>query len=219
MEGKPVPGRKGAASQMLVADAGIAVVLDGGARLRVAGAMLNAAIESNSANSADRKLIESLATRCIDDLCGRLSAAAGLPPTTQWHVRDDAELPFAEARRCTIQGASGEALATIVLGADLAVHFARQAAPAAPAYAPLGPVLDGLARQEVTVSALLGRCEVTLTELAALRAGDVLVLDRDLGSPAALAIEGAVKGGQATVSQQDGKLSLTIVQPLPGRPK
>lgn len=99
-------------------------------------------------------------------------------------------------------------------GVDL---LRRVLPPAARGSALVSPGI-ALAPLEVALSARLGTCEVTLSELRSLSAGDVLVLDRDLSARLPLAVEGAlIPAGRCTVSRDADNLLLEISEPIIGR--
>jgi flagellar motor switch protein FliM len=75
-----------------------------------------------------------------------------------------------------------------------------------------------LERVEVELSARLAGCEISLDQLLALEAGDVIPLDARLGDPATLSIEGLTLA-QGRLGRHRGRLAVRIEQlkVLPGR--
>jgi len=197
-------------------DEGLALALNGAARTAVAGAMLDAALDVRKANSADRHLFDRLSAACLEDLRSRLAQAFRLDPQACWQPSDGtAAPPSADARAFAFEDAD-EPLLLLFVTRDLEVASIKadlRAPPPAPALAPL---VTGLAAQRVDLSALLGRCDLTIAELAGLTRGDVLVLDRDLDAPLDLAVDGQVKSGCCEVEQDGDRLNFKIVQTLTG---
>jgi flagellar motor switch protein FliM/N len=192
-------------------EGGLAVALDDRARLAIAGMMLDAAVEPAALTPADRPVLDGLATSCVDDLCSRLAQAFNVADGARWRSGGLGALPFGEARAFAFGVIDGEPLVRVIVETHLAIALIKSTAPSATPI-PLRPIAAGLARQSVAVSALLGRCELTLAELAELASGDVLVLDRELSLPLDLALDGAVKSGHCTVEQEGEKLRLKIIK-------
>jgi flagellar motor switch protein FliM len=104
----------------------------------------------------------------------------------------------------------------VLVSHELAANIVRSSARPGRKPAPLRPLAEALARQNVGVSAVVGRCELSLGEFAGLSAGDVLVLDAPAGGTLPLAIDGVARQGRCAVEQEDGHLLLKIIQPLTG---
>lgn len=212
----PVAPNRGEDMQVHSLDEGLALALNGTARIAVAGAMLDAAIDARKANPGDQRLFDRLSGACLEDLRSRLAQAFRLDPQTPWRSGDgSAAPPSADARAYAFEDAD-EPLLLLFVTRDLEVASIKsdlRAPPPAPALAPLA---TGLAAQRVDLSALLGRCDLTIAELAGLTCGDVLVLDRDLDAPLDLAVDGEVKSGRCEVEQDGDRLNFKIVQTLTG---
>jgi hypothetical protein len=191
----------------------LALLFGEGSRIAVAGLMLDSRIEARTLTPADRDVLHDLADRCLDDLGTHLAAAFGCPPWRDWRPADAAALPFDDAQVFALAVTGDAPLLRLAVSTELVVTLVKKASspPAAP---PLRPLGVGLARQEVVLSAMVGRSALTLQELAALAPGDVLVLDRAVGEPATLAVDGALKDLRAAIEDVGGQLRLKILKSL-----
>lgn len=191
---------------------GLAISFGERERLAVAGLMLDIRVEPNTLTAADREALHDLADRCIDDLCLQLAATLSEAEESGWRS-GGVSLPSEDASSYGLRVSGDEPLLRLEVSSDLAVRFIKYAAspPAPPQLQPLGAAL---ARQEIALSAMVGRSEIGLHDLAALSAGDVLVLDRDFGAPASLAVDGALTAACASIQEVGGRLHLKIVKPF-----
>jgi len=200
------------AAQVQSLDDGLAVAVGDAGRLAIAGAMLDAAIDVRKARPADRQLFDRLSDACLDDLRTRMAQAFKLAPDARWRAGDSVDdLPPADAHAFGFDDAD-EPLLLLFVTRDLEVALIKSGLRAPPSPPALAPLATGLAAQTVDLSALLGRCDLTVAELAELTCGDVLVLDRDLDAPLDLAIDGRLKSGRCSVAPDGDRLHLTIVQ-------
>lgn len=195
---------------------GLAVAVDGDARTAIAGAMLDAAIDLKKAKPADRRLFDRLSAACLEDLRSRLAQAFKLGPDARWRAGDRTDGFEPGSARAFAFDDAHEPLLVLFVTRELEVTSIKSAlrSPAPPT--PLQPLAAGLAAQQVDMSALLGRCDLTVAELAGLTRGDVLVLDRALDLPLDLALNGQVRRGQCTVEQDGDQLRLKITRTFTG---
>jgi flagellar motor switch/type III secretory pathway protein FliN len=199
-------------AETLIADDGLAIRSTEQARIGLARLMLGASSGEKAPTAADRDVLRQLAERCLNDLRQRLAAALGFSGG-EWRTEHE-PIPLAQAQIYPIGIAGKEPLLELTLSRALAVRAIKRAAAPGAHRSALRPLSDALAGQEVAVSAALGRSELSLNDLAALAPGDVLVLDRDVGAPAPLAVNGTASGGRATIEEAGGALRLTIVKPF-----
>jgi hypothetical protein len=68
----------------------------------------------------------------------------------------------------------------------------------------------GVAAESVAVEAVLGNAEVSITELAALAVGDVVVLEQSLTDSAYLAMPGGQRVGAAALGRVEGKRAIQM---------
>ena len=197
-------------------DHGVAVSLPETGRTALAEMMLEVAIDGASMTVADRQVVERLVAGSIDDLCARLGQMLKLPGESRWRTGRAGALHWDEARVWDFGIDDREPLIRLFIEDHLLVGMVKASLPPVQAAAPLKSVVTGLADQPVSVSALLGRCQLSLSELADVSEGDVLVLDRALGEPLELALDGQVKVHGCTVEQEGEQLCLKLLTPISG---
>jgi hypothetical protein len=202
--------------QLRYVEAGLALALEDDARMVIARMMLDEPAGSHARTEADEALVERLAAACIDDLCARLAAAFGLGRAPAWRRGGIEALPFAEACVFALGPSDNAPTIRVLVGHELAAGIVRSSARPGRKAVPLRPLAEALARQNVGVSAVVGRCELSLGEFAGLAPGDVLVLDAATGGTLPLAINGVPRSGRCAIEQEDGQLRLKIMQPLTG---
>ena len=198
-----------------VLDDELAIEVPVASRMALASLMLDRTIDDRSLNGADRQVITDLATACLDDLCRRLAMTFRLPADVRWAELEQGQCPTLDRPRgCRLGGGEQAPLLRLVLSTDLMISLikSRLAVPAPRGV--LAPVAAGLAAQSVTVSALLGRCSLTLADLVGLSEGDVLVFDSEAGSALPLAVDAAGQGvGRCTVEQAGDHFLLKLLEP------
>lgn len=188
---------------------GVVLALATDAEARIAAAMFGAPDDPTSLTAADRAALDGAAEACIADLRARLASALRLGGGAWRGGAPDDGPPFWWSWRVSDRG--GSTLLEIALSEELMVRRVRGALAPAPAPRDLSSFAVALSDQDVAISALVGRSRLTTTELAGLARGDVLVLDRDLDTPADIAVEHRPKSLRCTVDRHDDRLQLTIV--------
>ena len=201
--------------QLRFVDAGLALALEDDSRIVIARMMLDESAGREARTEADEALIDRLASACVDDLCARLASAFGVRAPV-WRRGGIDSLPFAEACVFALGPSDNAPTIRVLVGHELAAGIVRSSARPGRKPAPLRPLAEALARQDVGLSAVVGRCELSLGEFAGLSPGDVLVLDAATGGTLPLAIDGVARPGRCAVEQENGQLRLKIVQPLTG---
>lgn len=202
--------------QLRYVEAGLAIALEDDSRLVIARMMLDEPADRAALTEADEELVERLAAACIDDLCARLAGAFGLGRAPSWRRGGIDMLPFAEALVFALGPSDNAPTIRVLVAHELAATIVRSSAKPGRRPAPLRPLAEALARQDVGLSAVVGRCELKLGEFAGLAPGDVLVLDAATGGTLPLAINGVARSGRCAVEQENGQLRLKIVKPLIG---
>ena len=202
--------------QLRYVEGGLALALEDDAATVIARMMLDESPDRRAVTEADEELVERLATGCIDDLCNRLAGAFGLGRTQSWRRGGIDGLPFAEACVFALGPSDNAPTIRVLVSHELVAGIVRSSAKPARKALPLRPLAEALAKQSVDVSAVVGRCELSLGELAGLAPGDVLVLDASTGGTLPLAINGDARSGRCAIEQEDGQLRLKIVKPLTG---
>lgn len=198
----------------LVLEEELAVAVPDASRLAIACAMLDRPIDDATLTDADRRTIADLATACLDDLCRRLAEMFRLPGDARWSQLEGEMLPLIDRPRGCGIGVNGRTpLLQVVAGTDLLIASIKAGLiPPLPG-SPLQPIASGLAAQSIMVAAVLGRCQLTLADMAGLSAGDVLVFDRATDASLPLAIDGRTQGGRCSVEQSNDGLQLKLLEP------
>lgn len=204
--------------EFYILEDGLAVASQDTARMAIAAAMLDAVVDLAKARPADRQLLDRLSASCIADLRSRLSQAFKLGQNARWQPAERlGVLPFDDVRSCALgfDGEDGEPLLYLYFCGDIEIALIKSIVSCLPAVrGTLQPLSVGLASQPIALSALLGRCDLTVAELKGLSEGDVIVLDRELDAPLEIVVDGQVKHGQCTVEQEGDQLRLKITKPL-----
>lgn len=160
--------------------------------------------------ATDQAVLQAVVDACSADLRSRLATAFRLPADAAWRP---ASTSADAIRRWVWRIETGRGAGVLRVAADeaLIARLIRAVLPPTAAERPLATLATALAGQPVDVSALVGRCRLTTAELGDLAQGDVVVLDRMLGGPVDLAVDGEPKPLPCTVDERDGRLTLTLV--------
>jgi flagellar motor switch/type III secretory pathway protein FliN len=193
-----------------VSRSGIALSMSAGARVSVAGLLLGEALDPAKLKAPDRRLADELARRCADDLGARLAETFDIRGLEPSQPGSPAEL--GDAWHCSIRPEAGPAMIRLAVASDLLVPLIRRSAPQERTRGALSSLQLGLDDQVVTLSALLGRCRVSLQDLTTLEAGDVICLDGKLDQSASLAIDYAPGAASCRIEQDGGALQLRLVE-------
>lgn len=149
------------------------VALPSNAQTAIASAMLGCAIPPSSIQANDRTILEGLAVTAIDDLLMRLASLIG---TTASKPIDE-PINLDDSQTWEVSFRSGKRAFKLALTKEAQVRIVK--AHLAPAAKPrLAKVDRALGKQDIGVSAELGRSTITLSDLRELGTGDVIVLDR-----------------------------------------
>lgn len=196
-------------------DEGLVVGMSEAAKTAIGRLMLDAAPRASELTAADHWLFDGLAKCCLEDLCLQLSEAFYFESTNSWLALDGAPTTGSEASIYRIGTLGGAPLVHLIVERTAAVALIRSQAGLRNRE-PLPPLAAALSRQHVAVSARLGSCSISLSELTELAAGDVIVLDRPLGQLLELAVDGQSTSGRCSAEAGGAKLNLKIVKPLNG---
>jgi len=174
------------------------------------GALVLDLSSAGARSQNDLALLEALGAECLDGLKLRLAQLFGLGKPV-WRKGDPAQAG-AVHRLEIVLGARA-----VTLQLDLSAHrFSRFVLAALPEPArrePLAEGADALAGIPLSLSALLGRCSLTLAELSGLAPGDVLVLDGGIQNSVPLALAGLpLTRGRCTIVEAEGLPALKIAQ-------
>ncbi|WP_034158868.1 FliM/FliN family flagellar motor switch protein [Sphingomonas sp. ERG5] len=194
---------------------GLAIAVPAAAPTKLVARMLDASIPEHP-SEADQRVVKDLARACLDDLGHRLTVAFRLPSDISWVIVDHADMPDIVTPREFGLGVEPQVpLLRIVAGEDLVIDMRKADMPTAPPGDRLLPMSMGLALQQLAISASLGRCSLTVSEMAGLSEGDVLVFDQVIEKPIALVLDGkAVLPGKCMIDHVDDSLRLKLLEPI-----
>jgi flagellar motor switch/type III secretory pathway protein FliN len=203
-------------SRWLALDDDVAIAVSSAAADRLAMFMLGETVPPTTLADADRRVLDSLIETALLDLCRRIAEALGLPPEARWRElsRDDGP-SIDRPRGCHLGVDTATPLLHLVLATDVLIARAKARAARPPMRDRVKSIAAGLATQHVDVSAALGRCALTLADLANLGVGDVLVLDRTTEAVLALSFDGTpTRRGKCSVQRDGERLELKLLEPL-----
>lgn len=187
---------------------GIALMPDEGAEARVIASLFGAPPEPDTLTPADRDALSIVVEACLTDLRTRLAAGFAIGDTA-WRPA----LAGEDAPRCRAWPveAGREALLEVRVDDERLVRWwCGRFSGGEPK--PLTPRVAALAAQPVAVGAMVGRSRVTTADMAGLVPGDVVVLDRAIGTPAWLAVAQVASTTPCAVERDaDDRLHLLLV--------
>jgi flagellar motor switch/type III secretory pathway protein FliN len=190
---------------------GVAIGLPTLGAAALGGLVLGVSAAAGNRNAEDLKLLDALGKECLDGLKYRLAQLFGLV-RPDWRP-SDAGWGEAEVFRLEIAIAARAATIQIALSLSRFARFLHGVLPSPEPAAPLGDAAAALARIPIPLSALLGRCSLSLAELSGLAPDDVLVLDSATADPLPLAVDGTpLARGRCTIVEAGKGLALKIVQ-------
>lgn len=181
------------------------------AQVELAALMLGAAPDAKAIKPADRALLLSSVQPCLRDLESELAGVFELPRNLPWEKRAS-PAEFEDARIVSLGVRGRPALLRLAVDAVLLVPLIRSAAPPDGPKPRLASLDRSLEKQEIYVSALIGRSTIALADLATVGPGDVLRLDRAAEDPVALAIDHKVTPTLCRIEQDGGTLRLRLVE-------
>lgn len=213
-EAPALPAEASLVWSVLGLDAAIGVTKSG--RDRLAMLMLGENRPVGDIAGSDRRVLDRMIEDALTDLCRRLGDALGFAPDARWRSLGNEETPLIERPRlCRLDVDTATPLVHIALATDLLIARAKARAARASRPRPLQSIAAALATQKVSVSAALGRCSLSLADLAGLGVGDVLLLDRTTDTPLSLALDGtAARRGLCAVERDGDRLHLRLLEPL-----
>lgn len=163
---------------------------------------------------ADTTLLAQVGAECLDDLKGRAAAVLQIVHPA-WNESEAQPGNGDIVHRLEIGSLSRDFVLTLQLSNELFARFVRARLRSPAVLPPLGAATEALAKSRVEISAMLGRCGITVAELAELAEGDVLVLDRALDARLPLAVQGTqARRGSCTISETGDAVALKIVEAL-----
>lgn len=208
----------GYGGECLMLDRELAVCLSADARTLLSGAMLNLDVPGDGRSEADDRLLDDLTQACLDDLCRRLAETFRLDTGARWERFTVDTVPVLEAPQVCAVGVDSDApMLRMLVARDMLVGLAKAHLPPRGKPMPLAGIASGLAAQSVTVSATIGRCPLTLADVAGLGVGDVLIFDRALDAPVDLVVDGTDRPlARCTIARTDDRFDLTLLESIGG---
>lgn len=185
-----------------------AIGTDEAGRLALAEAMLGRPIGANAVQPADRPLLEDLARQCLEDLAGRIS----------WLIEHDRSPEIVAGQSGLGAGMSweiglrrGATSINLSIGRSALVRWRKSLAPksAPPA---LGRIRAALGPTRIELGLKLGQCALRLAELEGLGAGDVVILNTEVGSPLSLIAADRETGLKAKLADEGEGMGLHIIE-------
>lgn len=190
---------------------GVAIGLPALGTAALGALVLGVSAAAGNRNAEDLKLLDALGKECLDGLKYRLAQLFGLG-RPDWR-QSDAGRGDGAVFRLEIALAARAVTVQVELSPSRFARFLHSVLPSPEPAPPLGDGAAALARIPISLSALLGRCSLSLAELSGLAPDDVLVLDSATADPLPLAVDGApLARGRCTVAEAAEGLALKIVQ-------
>ncbi|MEH3101085.1 FliM/FliN family flagellar motor C-terminal domain-containing protein [Sphingomonas adhaesiva] len=154
-------------------------------------------------NAIDRRVLLHVGAAMRDDLSARLAGAGSGTDTDTDRV----------AHRFAVASRGGGWSLTLGIAEGAMVAVRRRCAGTTHASS-LSALRIALAAETVSLGCHLGEARITAAELAALDAGDVLVLDRALGDAVPLTVEGrTTASGRARIAARGGAVEVRLTHP------
>lgn len=196
----------------------LAIGLAAGGRTALFGLMLNVEVPDMPRSAEDERLIAEVTQACLDDLCRRLAEAFRLDGSVRWSRRAVGDRPAIDAPlTCTFGSSPRTPLLRLVVAGDAPVGLAKVGLPPPVRAERLAGVAEGVARQDVALSAHVGRCALSLADVAGLSVGDVLVFERAVDAPLDLVVDGGgTPVARCTVARADDRFDLTLLTAIGG---
>ena len=173
---------------------------------------LDLRMDLSTLTEADRRVLELMEHELFADLTRRVELKLDLK-STAGPSPSQIDTPYDRLGGVTFTLADsvGGPLMALAVPLDVVMSLCRRSLPPRrPTTAPQSR-REALGRQSVTLQAVLGAAEISLSELPGLACGDVLVLNRRLDEPAALALVGSETPlALAGLTDLDGWAALTL---------
>lgn len=196
----------GGASYKRLAPGGAAVALTRAGSIKLACALISVEPKWSKISDADASFLGRIAETCAEDLLREIADI--FPPSASVETRTNLE-PDGDAICFAVNTGAIGLFVYVPRGLAAAARRAAAAPPRAPR--PLASRGEAIGRQSVAIGAMLGTGKIRLAELASMRAGDVLVLDRGCDERLDLTIDGELKAAASCeLHQEQGAFCLRI---------
>ncbi|MGQ7829956.1 FliM/FliN family flagellar motor C-terminal domain-containing protein [Altererythrobacter sp. Z27] len=181
---------------------GIAIQADNDAVLRLALDVLGAAPQRHY-TEADLRLLRRFSLKILDDLEDRLSAfqrppVAGANEDTTWIS--------------LLIGTLGQPMIALTCSSSSLVPVVRAGFPQLHPRGPLHSPLQACQRQEIDISAILGKARLRVAEIRQFEIGDVVTLDQLSSQPITLSISSRESSILGCPGEQDGQIILEVAE-------
>ena len=173
----------------------------------VAGAMLSAQVPQTM-HEREREVVTSLAASAADDLLNRVGLLVrGEPGRVS---ADPSAMPDAGSSLWDISIGNRRNVVRFALSMRAMVAMTKRSLRAPPRIE-LGSLAEGMAGAQIELSAGIGHCALSLTEVQGLAPGDVLVLDQPASAPVEILVDGIRSRLGARLEIENERPTLTLV--------
>ncbi|HKC03555.1 MAG TPA: FliM/FliN family flagellar motor C-terminal domain-containing protein [Sphingomicrobium sp.] len=173
----------------------------------VGSAMLGCAIPHSPVQPRDREIIDCLATVCIDDLLKRVAQLSGEGDADVGPRSEPIDLDACNWWDVSFR--SGKRAFKLALSSIAQIRIVKRELPAAPK-PELKAVARGLGKQQIGLTADVGRSAIKLAELKDLGVGDIVLLDRLSTEPVDLLIDGFASPLGGMLESIDGQTCILL---------
>jgi flagellar motor switch/type III secretory pathway protein FliN len=189
---------------------GLAMVVAPASDDRLISLMFGAAPDQAELTAGDRDALDACVGACFGDLRTQVGRVFRLDGNSPWRSASSPALDVGRWWTWQVEDDRGLSMALIAAEEALIARWVRNALPPPPAQARLGSIAHALADQQIVVSAAVGRCRMSTSDLAGLALGDVLVLDQSLDQPVSIAVNRRPKAMRCVVHRTDDHLQFVV---------
>ena len=189
---------------------GLALILAPASDDKLVSLMFGASPDHAELTSGDRDALDACVGACLADLRTQLDRVFRLDGKSPWRSASSPALDVPRWWIWRIEDNRGVPVARIAVEEALVAQWVRNALPTPPAQAGLASIAHALADQQIGVSAAVGRCRISTSDLADLALGDVLVLDQSLDKSVSIAVNRQPKTMRCVVHRADDHLQFVI---------
>jgi len=189
---------------------GLAMVLAPTSDDRLVSLMFGGCPDQAELTSGDRDALDACVGACFADLRTQLDRVFRLDGNSQWRSTSSPALDVPRWWTWRVEDDRGVSVALITAEEALLARSMLSALPPPQSRPRLASLAHALADQQIGVSAAVGRCRISTSDLAGLALGDVLVLDQPLDQPVAIAVNRRPKAMRCIVHRADDHLQFVV---------
>lgn len=189
---------------------GLAMVLAPAGDDRLVSLMFGRSPEHAELTSGDRDALDTCVGACLAELRTQLDRVFRLDGISQWRSASSPALDLPRWWTWRVEDDCSAPVVLIAVEEALLARSVRSALPPAQSRPRLVSLARALADRQIGVSAAIGRCRISTSDLAGLALGDVLVLDQPLHQPVAIAVNRQPKAMRCIVHRADDHLQLVV---------